>query len=76
MIGLNWLASAVGKVKCFDANTVAREKLVYAKALIEITPDKPLPDSIKVRLSEDHVAEITVKYGWKPDICTVCCLVT
>lgn len=31
MIGLNWLAGVVGKLNCFDANTIARNKLVYVK---------------------------------------------
>lgn len=26
MVGLNWLASVVGKLKCFDANTIARNR--------------------------------------------------
>lgn len=34
MIELYWLASLVGKLKCFDTNTVAKKKLVYVKAFI------------------------------------------
>lgn len=43
MFGIDWLISFIGKVKCFDSSTVARERLVCDKALIEITRDKPLP---------------------------------
>lgn len=35
---LSWLAGLIGNIKCFDANIVARKKLIYAKALIAITP--------------------------------------
>lgn len=63
LIGLDWLASNVGKLNCFDAKTVAREKLVYANALIEITLDKPLLNNIKVRVTESHVVEIIVRHG-------------
>lgn len=43
MIGLNWLAGIVGKVKCFDVNIIARNKLVYPKAFTEISHGKALP---------------------------------
>jgi hypothetical protein len=72
LLGLNWLACNIGKLKCFDSNTVARDKLVFAKALIEITPDKPLPSSIPVQLAVGHVVDVRVRYGWVPDICTSC----
>lgn len=41
LIGIGWLAGQVGKMICYDAYTVARKRLVYAKALIEINPTKP-----------------------------------
>jgi hypothetical protein len=72
LLGLNWLACNVGKLKCFDSSTVARDKLVYAKALIEISPLKPLPTSIPVQLAVGHVADVRVRYGWVPDICSSC----
>ena len=72
LIGLNWLACNVGKLKCFDSNTVDRDKLMYAKALIEISPSKPLPTSIHVQLAVGHIVEVRVRYGWVPDICTYC----
>jgi hypothetical protein len=72
LLGLNWIACNVGKLKCFDSNTVARDKLVYAKALIEISPFKPLPSSIPVQLAVGHVVDVRVRYGWVPDICTIC----
>jgi hypothetical protein len=72
LLGLNWLACNIGKLKCFDSNTVARDRLVYAKALIEISPDKPLPTSIPVQLAVGHVVDVRVRYGWVPDICSTC----
>ena len=63
MLGLNWIASLVGTLKCFDANTVARSRIVYAKALIEITPDKPLPSKLRVCPSDGIVADIDVHYS-------------
>lgn len=63
MISIDWLASLIGKVICYDANTVAWKRLVYAKALIGITPTKPLPSTLRVCLFDGHDAEIRVRYS-------------
>lgn len=70
LIGIDWLAGLVGNVICYDANTVARKILVYAKALIGTTPVKSLPTELKVRLDDDQFAEVRVRYCWKPEMCT------
>lgn len=36
LIGLNWLASLIGDLKCFDTSTEALNNLLYARTLIEI----------------------------------------
>lgn len=71
LLGLNWLACHIGKLLCFDANTVERKRLTYARALIEITPDKSPPSKIEVVI-EGRVVAIDVTYSWKPDICLSC----
>lgn len=73
IIGLDRPMSLVGKLKCFDVNIVARKKLVYDKALTEITPDKPPPSKLRVCPAPGHVAIVDVHYSWKPDIYTTCC---
>lgn len=60
VIGLNRLAS---KLRCFDANIIARSRLVYAKALIEVTPDKLFPTRIPMRIAEGHVSFVDVHYS-------------
>lgn len=42
---------------------MARKILVYAKALIEITHNKPLPSSLEVKLVEGHDVEVVVRYS-------------
>lgn len=54
LLSLNWLASLIGDLKCFDYNTEARKSLHYARALIEIKPTKPLPSTLSVRLADGH----------------------
>lgn len=71
LIGLNWLVCLIGKLRCFDANTVARRNLVFARALIEVTPDKPLPTQLKVCI-EEHFYYVDVSYKWNPEICSLC----
>lgn len=53
----------------FNTNTVARGRIMYYKALIEITLNKPVLSKLKVYPAEGHVAIADVHYGWKPDIC-------
>lgn len=52
MIMIDGLVDLLGKVICYDANTVARKRLVYVKTLIEITHDKSRTSVLKVRLDE------------------------
>lgn len=70
MLRLNWLVVTVDKVICLDSNTMARKRMVYDKALIEISSIKPLPSSIKVRVIEGVDAEVIVRYSWTPLICS------
>lgn len=72
MFGLNWLANIVGKLKCFDANIVACNRLVYIRTLIEASSDKPLPSKIPVRIAEGYIFVVDVHYSWKPNTCTSC----
>lgn len=71
LIGLNWLASLVGNLKCFDANTVARCRIVYEKDMIEITSNKPLTSKLRVCHIDGHVTAVNVHHSWKPDICAI-----
>lgn len=56
----------------FDANAVASERLVLARALSEITPEKLSPFKFRVGITEGHDANVDVQYSWKPNICSSC----
>lgn len=71
-LGLNFLAYNIGKLKCFDSNTIVREKLMYVKALTKIIPNKPLPFFIPAELAVRRVVDVCVHDGWIPDIGTTC----
>lgn len=72
MIGLDLLASLVGKAKCLDTNIMATKRLVYAKSLIEITLDKPMPLKLREGITDGHEVEVVFRHSWKPNICTSC----
>lgn len=63
MIGQDWLASLVGKLISFDANTVDWKRLVYAKVLIEVTLNKLLPSKLRVCSAKSLVAVVDVSYS-------------
>lgn len=44
---------------------MARKKLVYVKALIEITSDKLLPFRLMVCIAEGRDVFVDVNYSWK-----------
>lgn len=68
LIGINWLACHLGKLVCFDENTEKMKRFEYAKCLIEISPDKELPEFLVV--GDDSCPNVLVEYTWKPLICT------
>jgi len=49
----------------FDSSTIGRKRLVYAKALVDISLLKSLPSSITVRIADGVDAEVIVRYNWK-----------
>jgi hypothetical protein len=71
-LGINWLASRVGKLLCLDISTEKFERISFAKCLVEVNPNQELPDSFTVQLQNGSVQVVNVTYLWKPQICTVC----
>lgn len=71
-LGINWLASRVGKFLCMDENTERLERLSYAKCMVEVQPNQELVDSFPIKLLDGKEHVIKVSYLWKPDICVKC----
>lgn len=72
LVGINWIASSIGKVLCFDESTERLERFEYAKVLVEVLCTKLLPDQICIQLAEGKVVHVKVEYAWRPDICDIC----
>jgi hypothetical protein len=71
-LGINWLSSHLGKLLCMDEMTEKQNRLSYAKCLIEVKPNKELPDEFLVKLVEGGFQKIYVQYQWRPDVCVLC----
>lgn len=65
------VSELIGKPKCFGSSTVAHEKLFCAKALIEVSSDKPLPSSIRVKVLLVRLLRCELGMAG-PDICISC----
>ncbi|XP_062085659.1 uncharacterized protein LOC133791759 [Humulus lupulus] len=66
------IAGTIGKMVKQDRATLAREKLQYARVLIEVSFTKELPNQIKFEDEKGDYVYVDVQYEWKPDICLQC----
>jgi hypothetical protein len=72
LVGINWLACHIGRLICFDSSTEKLQRFKYAKALVEISPDQELPESIHIPQLGNNCPDVQLSYVWKPKICTHC----
>ncbi|XP_059288637.1 uncharacterized protein LOC132041991 [Lycium ferocissimum] len=70
--GLSKLGSLVGKPLMVDRNTERKIGLNFARLLVEVQIDTPLPDVVLLKNERGKVIEQRVTYDWKPSICKVC----
>lgn len=71
LVGINWIACHVGRLICFDYSTEKLQRFSYAKALVEISPEAELPNSIQLTCLSD-CPTVRLSYEWKPNICVSC----
>lgn len=69
LLCLNWLENLASELVCFDETTVRRDILGYARALIEVKPDRLLPSVLLVEPTIGQVEKVDTDYKWKPPIC-------
>ncbi|XP_048499199.1 uncharacterized protein LOC125497012 [Beta vulgaris subsp. vulgaris] len=69
---LTKISSLIGKFVKADRATIEKEKLHFARVLIEISINETLPDSVLFLNESDKMVEQLVHYEWKPDLCDVC----
>ncbi|XP_062094334.1 uncharacterized protein LOC133800394 [Humulus lupulus] len=66
------IVNSVGKYIRQDRATLAREKLQYARVLIEVNISQELPNVIKFRDENGEAVYVDLYYEWKPDCCVSC----
>ncbi|XP_057529597.1 uncharacterized protein LOC130808151 [Amaranthus tricolor] len=67
---LTKICSGVGKFIKPDNPTLDKDKLQFARVLIETELDAPLPDSITFINEKGNTITQVIKYDWKPTVCT------
>lgn len=69
LLGINWLACHLGCLVCFNEATEKLARFEYAKCLIEIEPNKELPEYLLID-EGDNTTTINIEYDWTQLICT------
>ena len=66
------LASPIGKFVRVDQATAKREKLQYARVLVEVKVDQVFPDQITFINEKGVEVVMGIHYEWKPVVCSRC----
>ncbi|XP_048501638.1 uncharacterized protein LOC125497954 [Beta vulgaris subsp. vulgaris] len=66
------IAKSIGKPIKLDQATIKREKLQYARMLIEVQLNQVFPEKIVFLNEMDNIMEVEVNYEWKPVTCASC----
>ncbi|XP_019246318.1 PREDICTED: uncharacterized protein LOC109225967 [Nicotiana attenuata] len=69
---LTKIAELVGKPLKADRATTWKERMTFARVLVEVTLDQPYPQSIMFENEIGKIIEQRVHYEWKPTLCKEC----
>lgn len=69
---LTKICSGVGKLVQLDNSTLNKDKLNFARILVETEVDSPLPETVKFVNEKGVVVNQMVEYDWKPVHCNNC----
>lgn len=70
--GLSKIGSMIGKPLMADKNTERKIGLNFARLLIEVDVDSPLPDKVFFKNEKGALVEQRIQYDWKPVLCKHC----
>ncbi|KAM3304511.1 hypothetical protein P3S67_011377 [Capsicum chacoense] len=62
----------IGKPLKTDSVTTNKERLMYARVLVEVTLDQDFPNSIMFENEKGQIIEQKVHYEWRPVLCSHC----
>ncbi|XP_074277152.1 uncharacterized protein LOC141600800 [Silene latifolia] len=66
------IAGLVGKFVKKDQDTHEKVRLSYARVMVELAMDQPLPAKVKFLDESGNLVFVPVEYEWKPISCTSC----
>ncbi|WMV45526.1 hypothetical protein MTR67_038911 [Solanum verrucosum] len=71
-VALTKIVGLIGKPVKADSATATRQRLIFARVLVEVTLNQPLPNTIMFENEIGCIVEQKVEYEWKPILCTHC----
>ncbi|KAL2938398.1 hypothetical protein RDABS01_021847 [Bienertia sinuspersici] len=69
---LEKIVKPAGKLIRVDENTPRRDKLQYARVMIEVEVDQAFPDRVRFYNEKGGLENVTLNYEWLPTICLNC----
>ncbi|KAL2901408.1 hypothetical protein RDABS01_026490 [Bienertia sinuspersici] len=69
---LHKLGDIIGTTLKVDNVTMNKDRLSYARILVEVELDKELPDYIRFQNEKGLPVQQNIEYEWRPTFCTVC----
>ncbi|KAL2930688.1 hypothetical protein RDABS01_036098 [Bienertia sinuspersici] len=62
----------LGKLCKLDENTMQRNKLQYARCMVEVNINQQYPPSVHFMNERKEKIEVGITYEWKPEVCAQC----
>ncbi|KAL2900331.1 hypothetical protein RDABS01_025413, partial [Bienertia sinuspersici] len=69
---LERIIQPIGNLLKVDTMTANRDKLQYARCMIEVKMDQIFPEQVKFKNEKNEIINVGIKYEWKPEICKKC----
>lgn len=69
---LTKIAGLVGNPLKADRATTWKERMTFARVLVEVALDQPYPQSVMFENEVGKIVEQRVQYEWKPTLCPEC----
>ncbi|XP_060179602.1 uncharacterized protein LOC132609567 [Lycium barbarum] len=66
------IASLIGKLVKIDSAKNMRERLIYARIMVEVTLNQACPDFVMFENEKGQIIEQEVTYKWRPVLCAHC----
>ncbi|XP_056689967.1 uncharacterized protein [Spinacia oleracea] len=66
------IVSQIGKPIKRDTATVSRDKLQFARVLVDIHIKQKLPDHVAFVNEHSEMVQVPISYEWRPNICEKC----